>query len=49
MVIVKAFTLSTLIIMYLNTLKLNKSIIDIIVGEILLVLGCILSKKMNNL
>lgn len=49
MVIIKAFTLSTLIIMYLNTLKLNKSIIDIIVGEILLVLGCILSKKMNNL
>lgn len=49
MVIVKAFTLSTLIIMYLNTLKLDKSIIDIIVGEILLVVGCIVSKKINCL
>ena len=49
MVIVKAFTLSTLIIMYLNTLKLDKSIIDIIVGEILLAVGCIVSKKINCL
>lgn len=48
-IIIKAFTLSTLLIMYLNTITINKTIKDIIIGEILLIIGCILSKKMNNL
>lgn len=48
-IIIKAFTLSTLLIMYLNTLTINRTINDIIIGEILLIIGCILSKKMNNL
>lgn len=49
MVIIKAFTLSTLIIMFINTLKINKTISEIIIGEILLIIGCILSKKLNSL
>ena len=49
MVIIKALTFSTLFLMYLNTFTVSRSIKDIIVGEILLVIGIILSKKMNNL
>lgn len=49
MIIIKSLTLSTLFLMYLNTLSINRTFIDIIVGEILLIVGIILSKKMNNL
>ncbi len=49
MVIVKALTFSTLFLMYLNTFTVNRTLKDIIIGEILLVIGIILSKKMNNL
>lgn len=49
MVIIKALTFSTLFLMYLNTFTVNRSIKDIIIGEILLIFGIILSKKMNNL
>ena len=43
------FTIATLITMYIKTFTINKNIPSIIIGEILLVLGYILSKKMNKL
>ena len=49
MVIIKALTFSTLFLMYLNTFTVSRSIKDIIIGEILLIIGIIISKKMNNL
>ena len=49
MVIIKTLTFSTLFLMYLNTFTVSRSIKDIIIGEILLIIGIIISKKMNNL
>lgn len=46
---IKAFQLSTLILMYLKTLQLNKTIKEIFIGQILLLIGIILSKKLNKL
>jgi len=43
------FTIATLITMYLKTLTINKSLITIIIGEVLLIIGFIISKKLNKL
>lgn len=43
------FTLSTLLIMYVKTLSLSKTLYQIIIGEILLIIGFIISKKLNKL
>lgn len=43
------FTFSTLLIMYLKTLSINKTLPSIIIGELLLIIGFIISKKLNKL
>lgn len=48
-VIIKSFSLSTLFLMYFKTLQLDKTIYDIIIGEILLIIGFIISKRMNKI
>lgn len=49
MVIIKSFTISSLLIMYLNTIKIKKTLLDIIIGELLLIIGYIISKKINDI
>lgn len=48
-VIIKSFSLSTLFLMYFKTLQLDETIYDIIIGEILLIIGFIISKRMNKI
>lgn len=48
-VIIKSFSLSTLFLMYFKTLQFDKTIYDIIIGEILLIIGFIISKRMNKI